>query len=57
MTVEQKHLFLEQLEQTGSLEYTRQALGALQLELNVLGEQMGIRENKDLAGVLENLKV
>ena len=55
--MDQKTLFLEHLEQTGGLEYTRRALGALQCELDGLGNQMGMRENKDLADLLDALKV
>ena len=57
MTLDQKNLFLQRLGQTGSLEYTRHALDALQLELKGMAEQMGMRKNKSLARLLEVLKV
>ncbi|KAH6641834.1 isoprenoid synthase domain-containing protein [Chaetomium tenue] len=57
MTLDQKHLFLEHLKQTGSLEYTRQAMGTLQLELKSLAREMGMHSNEKLAGLLETLKV
>ncbi|EAQ85668.1 hypothetical protein CHGG_06921 [Chaetomium globosum CBS 148.51] len=57
MTLDQKNLFLEHLKQTGSLEYTRQAMGALQLELKSMAREMGMHNNEKLAGLLEALKV
>ncbi|KAK3296682.1 isoprenoid synthase domain-containing protein [Chaetomium fimeti] len=57
MTVHQKNLFLEHLERTGSLEYTRHALDALQLELKSLMKQMGMQRDENLTGLLEGLKV
>ncbi|KAG7289912.1 hypothetical protein NEMBOFW57_006289 [Staphylotrichum longicolle] len=57
MSLEQKKLFLEHLRKQGSLEYTRHALDALQVELKCLAAQMGMLENDMLKGLLEALKV
>ncbi|KAH6840594.1 isoprenoid synthase domain-containing protein [Chaetomium sp. MPI-CAGE-AT-0009] len=57
MALNHKHLFLRKLEETGSLDYTRRALGALQLELRSLAEQMGMHKDKNLTELLETLKV
>ncbi|KAK4034307.1 isoprenoid synthase domain-containing protein [Parachaetomium inaequale] len=57
MNLDQKKLFLEHIKQRGSLEYTRQALDALQTELKSLAEQMGMLKNAHLKALLEVLKV
>ncbi|KAL2129754.1 hypothetical protein VTI74DRAFT_7344 [Chaetomium olivicolor] len=57
MSLDQKQLFLELLKARGSLEYTRQAMDALQVELRGLAEQMGMLKNDMLRGLLEVLKV
>ncbi len=57
MTLEQKKLFLEQLNKQGSLEYTRKALDVLQGEMKRLAGAMGFLKNAKLTGLLEVLKV
>jgi len=57
MSLEQKQLFLEHLKEQGSLEYTRHALDALQMQLTDLAQQMGMLENEMLKALLEALKV
>lgn len=57
MTLEQKKLFLEQLNKQGSLEYTRKALDVLQGEMKRLAGEMGFLKNAKLTGLLEVLKV
>jgi fusicocca-2,10(14)-diene synthase/ophiobolin F synthase len=57
MSLDQKKLFLEHLEKRGSLEYTRQALDALQVELERLAEQMGMLKDDRIKELLDSLKV
>jgi hypothetical protein len=57
MTLEQKKLFLEQLNKQGSLEYTRKALDVLQGEMKRLAGEMGFLKNAKLTGLLEVLKI
>jgi fusicocca-2,10(14)-diene synthase/ophiobolin F synthase len=57
MSLDQKKLFLEQLQARGSLEYTRQAVQELQTEMKDLAEQMGMHMNEELRLLLEVLKV
>jgi Geranylgeranyl pyrophosphate synthase len=57
LSKEQKNLILEQMRAGGSLEYTRRALHALQMELKILGKRMGLFENRQLGALLDKLKV
>ncbi|KAK4104428.1 terpenoid synthase [Parathielavia hyrcaniae] len=57
MSLDQKKLFLEQLERLGSFEYTRRALDALQVKLEKMGEELGILKDKGLRDLLDSLKV
>jgi len=57
MTMEQKKLFLQHIEAQGSLDYTRQAMQELQVELKSLAEQMGMLRNEQLKNLMETLKV
>ena len=57
MTFDQKKLCLEYLNEQGSLEYTRHAVAALQLELKKMAEQMGMLNNEKLTTLMGILKV
>ncbi len=57
MSFDQKKLFLEYLNEQGSLEYTRHAVAALQVELKRMAEQMGMLNNEKLTTLMEILKV
>ncbi len=57
MTFDQKKLCLEYLNEQGSIEYTRQAVVALQVELKKMAEQMGMLNNEKLTTLMEILKV
>lgn len=57
LSLDQKKLLLQQIKDAGSLEYTRQALDALQKELKNMATQMGMYEDANLRVLLEVLKV
>ncbi len=57
MTFDQKKLCLEYLNEQGSLEYTRQAVAALQTKLKRMAGQMGMLNNEKLMTVMDILKV
>jgi hypothetical protein len=57
MSLDQKKLVLQQLQEQGSLAYTCKAVEALQLVLGLLAKQMNMDENSELKRLLEVLKV
>ncbi|KAK3307854.1 isoprenoid synthase domain-containing protein [Chaetomium strumarium] len=57
MSLAQKKLVLQQLQQQGSLAHTQRAVHALQAVLRDMAEKMNMMENEELKRLLEGLKV
>ncbi|KAK3377643.1 isoprenoid synthase domain-containing protein [Podospora didyma] len=57
MSLEQKHLVLEQLRESGSMEYTLAALRKLFGEIQERARQLGTRRNEPLEALMSLLKV